>query len=88
MKPFGIRRQRHLGKAISAKVVCEWAEISTEDVRIVIDGSKTDNTLIIYFEANGVRYMLTDVLMEVMLGYVAENFSNEYLNFRVHDLPR
>ena len=88
MKTFRLRKQKHLGKTISTKVVCEWAEISTDDVRIVVDGSKTDNTLIIYFEANGKRYILTDVLMEVMLGYVAENFSNEYLNFRVHDLPR
>lgn len=88
MKTFFVRKQSHLGNTISKKLVCQWAEITTDDVRIVIDGNKTDNTLIIYFEANGKRYILTDVLMEVMLGYVAENFSNEYLNFRVYDLPR
>ncbi len=86
MKTFNLRRQTFLTKSIGGKAVCQWAEVSTDDIRIVIDGTKTDNTLIIQVEANGIRYTLTDVLLEVMLGHVAENFSNEYINFRVYNL--
>jgi len=88
MKPFNVRRQTFLNSSISKGVMCQWAEIATDDIRLVVEGTKTDNTLIIYFEANGVKYIFTDVLLEVMLGHVAENFSSEYLNFRVYDLPR
>jgi hypothetical protein len=88
MKTFKTRTQTHLTHAISKGKVSQWAEITTDDIRLTIDGRSTDNTLLIHFEANGVRYIFTDVLLEVMLGYVAENYENEYLNFRVQDLPR
>jgi methylmalonyl-CoA mutase N-terminal domain/subunit len=58
-------------------------ELETDDIRIVIDGVKTDK-LIIRVEANGVIYRLTDDLLELILGQVAEQFSNDYLNFHVY----
>lgn len=81
MKLFKLRRQTHSTHRIGAKTLCRWMELETDDIRITIDGSKSNPDLIIIVEANGIRYRLTDTLLEVMLGQVAEQFSNDYLNF-------
>jgi len=86
MKLFKLRRQTHKTHRIGASTLCRWAEISTDDIRIVIDGCKTDNSLKIVVEANGIRYMLTDSLLELMLGKVAEEYSNEFLTFNAYQI--
>lgn len=83
MKLFKLRRQTHKTHRIGASTPCRWAEIVTDDIKIVIDGCKTYNTLQITVEANGIKYMLTDQLLELMLGHVAEEYSNEFLTFNV-----
>ena len=85
MKLFKLRRQTQATHRIGASTLCRWAEITTDDIRIVIEGSNQANSLGIIVEANGVRYMLTDSLLELMLGKVAEEFSNDYLNFNVFE---
>ena len=84
MKLFKLRRQTHATHRIGAKTLCRWMELETDDIRIVIDGTKTSHTLRIIVEANGVRYMLTDSLLELMLGKVAEEYSNEFLTFNAY----
>jgi len=77
MKTFKIKwhsAKRHT--EISNPRPVKWAEVRSEDIRIAVDGTQTNNTLLIVVEANGIKYMLTDVLLEVMLGQVAEQFSN------------
>ena len=64
--------------------ISKWVTVISDDVAITIDGCNSNNSLRIIVDANGVRYMLTDVLLEIMLGMVAEEFSNEYLNFNVY----
>lgn len=84
MKLFKLRRQTHKTHRIGASTLCRWAEISTDDMKIVIDGSKTEHSLRIRVEANGVIYQLTDSLLELMLGKVAEEYSNDFLTFNVY----
>ena len=84
MKLFKLRRQTHKTHRIGASTLCRWIELETDDIKIVIDGSKTDHSLRIRVEANGVIYQLTDALLELMLGKVAEEYSNEFLTFNVY----
>ena len=83
MKLFNLRRQTNATHRIGARTLCRWMELETDDIRIVIDGARSDK-LIIRVEANGVIYRLTDDLLELMLGQVAEQFSNDFLNFHVY----
>lgn len=83
MRTFKVRSQATGGSVRSSRL-SKWAEIENEDIKIVIDGSKTTNQLNITVEANGVKYMLTDVLLEIILGEVAERYSAEYLNFNYY----
>lgn len=83
MKTFKVRTQAAGGSVRSAKL-SKWAEVKNSDISIVIDGCHRANSLQIIVDANGVRYTLTDVLLEVMLGRCAEEFSNEFMNFNVY----
>lgn len=83
MKLFNVRRQTHKTHRIGAKTLCRWIELETDDIRITVDGARTDK-LVIRVEANGVIYRLTDDLLELMLGQIAEQFSNDFLNFHVY----
>ncbi|RLD50449.1 MAG: hypothetical protein DRI97_17030 [Bacteroidetes bacterium] len=86
MRLFKLRRQTAKTHRIGASTPCRWAEITTDDIKIVIDGCKTNNSLLIRVEANGVIYQLTDSLLELMLGKVAEEYSNEFLTFNVYEI--
>lgn len=81
MKLFNLRRQTAKTHRVGAKTVCRWMELETDDIKIIIDGTKTRESLLIYVEANGIRYRLTDSLLEIMLGQVAEQFSTDFLAF-------
>ena len=83
MITFTVRSQATGGSVRSSKVA-KWAEIKNEDIRITIDGNHRSNSLRLTVEANGIKYMLTDVLLEVMLGEMAEDYSNRFLNFNVY----
>jgi len=83
VKTFSVRTQATGGSVRSPKV-SKWVTIINEDITITIDGCHRTNSLQIIVDANGVRYTLTDVLLEVMLGRMAEKFSNEFMNFNVY----
>ena len=83
MKTFSVRTQATGGSVRSPKL-SKWVTIVNDDITITIDGSQTHNSLSVTIDANGVRYMLTDVLLEIILGRVAEEYSDEFLNFNVY----
>jgi hypothetical protein len=86
MKAFRLRRQTVATSRVGAPTLCQWLEAKTDDIRIVIDGSKTENSLRITVEANGIRYMLTDSMLEMILGEVAERYSTEFIGFNMYQV--
>lgn len=86
MKPFTAKYQNASEGRLTAPKAVKWVEVATDDIKIVIDGSKTSSLLRITVEANGIRYMLTDSLLEMMLGKVAEEYSTNFLAFNVCEI--
>ena len=86
MNIIKVRKQTLKSQSVSTTSDCKWVEMQTDDIKIVIDGSKRNNSLSIVVEANGIRYMLTDSLLELMLGKVAEEYSNEFLTFNAYQI--
>lgn len=80
MKLFNVRTQTAKTQRLGSKKLCRWAEIETPDMKITFNGQHLDGIIIIV-EANGVKYRLTDDLLELMLGELSEEYSKKYLNF-------
>ena len=83
MKTFKVRTQA-TGGSLRSPRLSKWAEIKSDDIRIVFDGSNRTETIGIRIEANGIIYHLNDMLLETMLGKVAEEFANDYLEFAIY----
>ena len=72
------------GRGPTRKRPHQWAEIETDDIKIVVDGSKTNDSLIIRVHSGGLIYRFTDILLEMILTQIAEEYSNKHLNFEVY----
>lgn len=84
MKTFTVRTQATGGYGIRSPKPSKWAEIKNEDIRIVFDGTHRTEVIGIRVEANGIVYHLNDMILEVILGRMAEDLANEFLEFAVY----